>query len=137
MIKLAVIGLVLTAAPAQAMLECVYYDESVAEAVDVVQLDGAKIGSPDENGNCSISGHISRVFAGGLQVDGWLDSAAPCDNSQGIAGPVIYSNAEALAQAKVIELHLDAGGGIAGYGAGIVLLDGPTEAPAFKPMCGE
>lgn len=135
MIRLAIIGLLLAAAPAHAMIECIYYDQMVAEAVDVVQLDDAKVGVPDVNGNCSISGPVSRVFAGGLQADVWLDSAAPCDNAQGIAGPMIWTNAEALAQAKVIELHLAAGGGIAGYGAGIVLLDAPTETPAWKPIC--
>ena len=130
-------GLVVLACPAQAMIQCIYYDQMVAEAVDVVQLDDAKVGAPDASGNCSISGHIARVFAGGLQVDGWLDSAAPCQNAQDVAGPAIYTNADALAQAKVIELHLAAGGGIAGYGAGIKLLDALTESPAWKPLCSE
>lgn len=135
MIRLALIGLVLAGTPAHAVLECIYYDEMVAAAVDVIQLDGPKVGSPDENGNCSISGHISRVFVGGLQVDNWLDSVAPCDNSQGLAGPTIWTDGTALAQAKVIELHLDAGGEIAGYGAGITLLDTLSDSPAWKPRC--
>ena len=131
------IGLVLAATPAHAVLECIYYEEMVAEATDVVQLDGAKVSGPDAGGYCAISGHISRVFVGGLQVDGWLDSAAPCDFTQGPAGPTIWSDADALAQAKVIELHLAAGGEIAGYGAGILLLDALSDSPMWKPFCDE
>lgn len=130
-------GLTLLACPAQAMIQCIYYDQMVAEAVDVVQLDAAKIGAPDANGNCSISGHISRVFLGMLQVEGWLETAAPCDNVQGMVGPVMWTDPGALAQAKVIELHLAPGGSIAGYGSGIALLDALTETPAWKPLCGE
>lgn len=137
MIRWSIVGLVLWAGPSQAMIQCIYYDQMVSAAVDVIQLDAAKIGAADENGMCGISGHVSRVFAGALQVDDWVDSSAPCDNAKGLDGPTIWTDAAALAQAKVIELHLDGDGQIAGYGAGLILLDATTETPAWKPVCGE
>ena len=136
--KYAVIGaVVLVAGPAQALIECIYYDQMVAAAVSVVQMESPKVGAADAQGNCALSGHIARVFGGTLQVDTWLETAVPCENSQDIAGPAIYTGSEALMGSKVIELHLDQAGQITGYGAGVVLLDALTESPMWKPLCGE
>ena len=127
----------LLAGPANAMIQCIYYDQMIAEAAKVVQIAAPKVGATDANGYCAVSGQISRVFVGAAQVDDWLETSVPCDNVQGIAGPVIWTAGAALAAAKVIELHLDGADQIAGYGAGVVLLDVLTDSPMWKPLCGE
>ncbi len=136
MIRYMTLGLMLCAGPSQAMIQCIYYDQMVAESDLVVQIENAKIGEADAAGNCAISGPATQVFVGTLAAGDWVETVVACDNSEGIAGPTIWSDVASLKAAKVIELHLRAGD-IAGYGAGLVLLDGLTETPAWKPLCGE
>ena len=116
------------------MIQCIYYDEMVAEAAVVVQLETPKISEPDAGGNCTISGPVAQVFAGALTQGDWIEASVPCFYDEPIAGPTIWSDEGALKAAKVIELHLD-GSTVAGYGAGIVLLDALTREPAWKPLC--
>ena len=132
-----VVVAMLLAGPANAMIQCIYYDQMIVQAAKVVQIAAPKVGAADANGYCAVSGYISRAFVGAAQVADWLDTSVPCDNVQGIAGPVIWTGAADLAAAKVIELHLDDAGQIAGYGAGVVLLDVLTDSPMWKPLCGE
>lgn len=138
MIKTAIciaIAMLSTASSAQAMIQCIYYDQMVAEADLVVQIQDAKIGEADAAGNCAIAGPTAQVFVGTLAVGDWVETGVPCDNAQGLVGPTIWTDVTGLKAAKVIELHLS-GGSVAGYGAGIALLDSPTETPAWKPLCG-
>ena len=138
MIKTAIsisIAMFSTAGSAQAMIQCIYYDQMVAEADLVVQIQDAKIAEADAAGNCAIAGPTAQVFVGTLALGDWVETVVPCDNLEGIVGPTIWSDVAGLKAARVIELHLS-GGSVAGYGAGIALLDGLTETPAWKPLCG-
>jgi hypothetical protein len=131
-----VAGLVLLAGPSHAMIQCIYYDEMVAEATLVVQIEGAKISDPDAGGNCVVSGPVVQIFSGAMALGDWIETAVPCHFDEPIAGPTIWTSPEALKAARVIELHLNDGQGMTGYGAGIALLDAVTPEPAWKPMCG-
>lgn len=133
MIRHAAVLLGLIAGPSQAMIECIHYDEMVAAAPVVVQIEGAKIGPADANGNCAVSGQIDRAFRG-AEVGGWIETLVACDNPQGIVGPVLWTAFAQLKAARVIELHLQ-DGQVAGYGAGIMLLRALTDAPAWEPAC--
>ena len=53
-----------------------------------------------------------------------------------MVGQTLRTDATALATAKVVELHLDEDGSVAGYGAGIALLDTVSQSPMWKPICG-
>lgn len=135
MIRWPGVAVALAASPSQAMIQCIYYDQMVSDADLVVQIEDAKIAEADAAGNCALAGPAAQVFVGALAVGDWVETMVPCDNLQGIVGPTIWSDVTSLKAANVIELYLQAGG-VAGYGAGIALLDGLTETPAWKPLCG-
>lgn len=135
MIRWLGVAVALAASPSQAMVECLSYDQMVSDADLVVQIEDAKIGAADAAGNCAIAGPAALVFVGALAVGDWVETRVPCDNVTQIGGPTIWTDVTGLKAARVIELHLS-GGAVAGYGAGIALLDGLTETPAWKPICG-
>lgn len=132
------------AGPAAAMMQCQHYDEMVAEAATVVQVTPISVVPPPEGGqgDCQLSGKIVRNFKGLFPVGAVIETTVPCDapHTSGVARPpmvgaTIWRSLAALEGAAVIELHLAGDGGVAGYGAGVVLLEVPTEAPAWRPIC--
>lgn len=133
-----------TAQPGAAMIECHYYDEMVAEAVAVVQVAALSIVPPPDGGqgDCTLTGKIVRNFKGKYPVGTVIRATVPCDAPQTsgaerppMVGATMWRSLDALEGAAVIELHLATEGGPAGYGAGVVLLDAPTETPAWRSVC--
>ena len=133
-----------TAQPGAAMMQCHYYDEMVAEAVMVVQVAPSSIVPPPQGGqgDCTLTGKIVRKFKGKYPVGTVIRTSVPCEAPQTsgpqrppMVGATMWRSLEALEGAAVIELHLAAEGGPAGYGAGVVLLDAPTETPAWRSVC--
>lgn len=136
MIRWSAVLLLLSTTPSHAVLECLYYDQGVAAAALVVQIETPKVSPADANGDCAVTGPATRVFAGTLVVGDWVTALVPCDNALGMVGQTLWTDATALATAKVVELHLDEDGSVAGYGAGIALLDTVSQSPMWKPICG-
>jgi len=97
----------------------------------------------DGETRCRVEGEILRAFKGPHPVGTLIQTMVPCragwTDAQGapvlMVGPEVYHDREALLAAPVIELHIAPTGGPAGYGAGVVLLDAPTEAPAYRSFC--
>lgn len=135
MIRWGAVIVMLSAGPSQAMLQCTYYDELVGLAPVVIQIENPTFTPPDAQGTCFVAGTVARVFAGEVALGTQVVAMVPCVNVDGIAGPIIWTDPQALAAARVIELHMDNPSIPAGYGAGIVLLDALTDTPAWKPMC--
>jgi hypothetical protein len=132
------------AGPAMAALQCQYYDQMVAEAVMVMQIAVQSVEPPEGGGQgrCSVTGEIVRSFKGPHPVGTVVQTAIPCeaplpDGAEAAIeiGPTIWWKFDALAAARVIELHIAPGGGPAGYGAGVRLLAAPTDAPVWEPLC--
>ncbi len=133
----AVLALAVLPLPAQAMLAPCYYDEALRAATIVVQVAPLTIGAPDDQGWCRVEASVLRPFAGPLATDDRIATALPCQWPEGLVGPVHWSDLAALQAAKVLELHLNADFSIAGYGAGLRLLDSVTEVPVLVagPAC--
>lgn len=138
---LAVLGV---AYPARAALECQYYDQMVAEAVMVMQVAVESVVPPagGGQGECIVTGEMVRNFKGPHPVGTRIQTSIPCEapvpegvTPEVFVGATAWWRYAALAEAVVIELHIAAEGGPAGYGAGVVLLEAPTEAPAWEPVC--
>lgn len=135
----------MVAGPAQAALECQYYDQALAEAVMIMQIDRTEVTlPPDGSTSCTLRGTIIRSFLGPHPVGTLIETQVPCDGfvqSTGEpapieVGPAIYRSVDALAAAPVVELHIAPEGGPAAYGGGVILLDAPTEAPVSRRFCG-
>lgn len=133
------------AGPAAAALECRYYDEMVLDAVMVMQVAVASVVPPagGGQGDCVLTGEIVRNFKGPHPVGTRIQTTVFCEApvADGVepdvmVGATIWWRYAALAEAAVVELHIGPGGGPAGYGAGVVLLEAPTEAPAWVSACG-
>lgn len=145
--KAACAGMILLAAagPAVAALPCNAYDEMVGQAVMVMQVDVESVVPPagGGQGGCVLTGEIVRNFKGphpvGTRIQTMVFCEAPVTDGgepEVMVGATIWWNFAALAQADVVELHIAAEGGPAGYGAGVVLLEVPTDAPAWTSFCG-
>jgi hypothetical protein len=133
------------AAPAQAALQCNYYDDMVAEAVMVMQIVPTEVVPPEGGGqgNCEVSGEIVRSFLGPHPVGTVIRTTIRCESPlpPDVTAPVevggtVWWDFEALRDAAVIELHIAPEGGPAGYGSGVAILPAPTEAPARVSACG-
>jgi hypothetical protein len=132
------------AQPGAAMMACEHYDAMVAEAVTVIQIVPALVTPPPEGGqgNCTVTGEIVRIFKGFATPKTVVSTILPCEAPlpEGIerpilVGPTMWVPLSGLGGAGAVELHLDEGGFPTGYGAGVVLLDAPTDAPAWRPVC--
>ena len=53
-----------------------------------------------------------------------------CENPEGLVGGTVYHERGDVGRAGAVEVHLAPDGTLAGYGAGLLPLDAPTEAPA-------
>ncbi len=131
--------------PVQAALECSAYDDLVAQAVMIMQIAPSNIVPPEGGGegNCTVTGAIVRSFLGPHPVGTVVQTAIPCKapiTNPDLANPVTvgptrwWDYAE-LQAAAVIELHIAPTGGPAGHGAGVVLLEEPSEAPMWQSLC--
>jgi hypothetical protein len=132
-------------ATAQAALQCNYYDDFVAAAVMVMQIDDVTVSPPATPGaDCTVSGTIVRSFLGPHPVGTRVQTPVPCigvpaalgGDGEIEVGPAIYKDYAALVAAPVIELHIAPESGPAGHGAGVVLLEAPTDSPQYTSMCG-
>lgn len=131
-------GLALWAGAAQATLPPCAYDELVREATLVVQMHIDRVDGPDALGDCTVAGEVVRLLRdnGSVAVGQRARFTVACTNPQGFIGPQLYTPPEALRSHAFVEYHGVDGGGISGYGAGLVLLDAPTDAIAWTSECG-
>ena len=132
------------AVPAQAALRCDDIDYFVAQAVMIQQVVPSEVIPPEGGGQglCTLRGEIVRSFMGPHPVGTLIRTTIPCqaplepgEIEEVIPGGDTIWDFEALRDAPVIELHIAPEGGNAGYGAGVVLLDAPTDAPARRSAC--
>lgn len=121
----------LVSAPAVAAVQPCILDEMVAEAPTVVQVTGQSVTGPDAVGLCVITGTVARSWLGALATGAQIKATFPCASPSLAPGPATYHDADEVARAGAVELHLDAEGGVAGYGWGLVTLEGVTEPTAF------
>jgi hypothetical protein len=135
----------LAAPSAHAALQCEYYDDLVDAAAMVMQIGETEVTAPEAvGGTCRVTGTILRSFQGPHPVGTRIETQVPChgypittDEEIPIeVGPTIFWQFDALTDAAVIELHIAAEGGPAGYGSGVYLLDIPTDTPARLSACG-
>ena len=136
----------LAAPPARAALECQYYDQMVAQAVMIMQIEKTTVTPPsatDSRNRCTVQGTIVRSFLGPHPVGTLIETVIPCigyplppgtDDDIEI-GATVFKDFDALRDAAVIELHIAPEGGPAGYGAGARLLDAATDAPTYTSFC--
>jgi hypothetical protein len=139
------IGFLLAAPPAQAALQCQHYDDLVDAAAMVMQIGETDVTAPEViGGTCRVTGTILRGFLGPHAVGTRIETQVPChgypittDEEIPVeVGPTIFWQFDALNDAAVVELHIAAEGGPAGYGSGVYLLDAPTDTPARVSACG-
>ena len=138
------LSLAMLANGAQAALQCDAYDDLVAQAAMVMQIAVTEVVAPTNDQQvCTLRGQIVRSFSGPHPVGTPIETLIGCDGypipqaSEPVieVGPTIYWDFDALRAAAVIELHIAAAGGPAGHGAGVWLLDAPTDAPQWQPYC--
>lgn len=134
--RVLVVGLVVWAGTAQAMLAPCYYDKMIRDAVTVVQVEPIEMGEPDDQGYCTMTARVARSFRGALAPGEALTVRVPCE-WDGTAGGTIWTSAEVIARFPVAELHLDATGTIAAYGFGLITLPNFTDAIAWRPITTE
>lgn len=137
MIRRAALAAALLPLPAQAMLAPCYYAEALRAATIVVQAAPVSIGAPDDQGWCEVEAKVLRSFAGPMAEGDSLTTALPCRQPEGMVGPVHWSDLATLQAARVLELHLNADFLVAGYGAGLQVLDVTSAAPVVVagPAC--
>jgi hypothetical protein len=90
-----------------------------------------------------VTGEIVQSFLGPHPVGTVIQTEIPCTaplddpNAEPAVevGPTFWWDFEALQGAAVIELHIAPEGGPAGYGAGVMILDAPTDEPMWTPYC--
>ena len=126
----------LAAGPVSAALSPCVYDDLVAEAQTVVQIDDISLGSAPLSRRCKVSGTVRAVIRGEAALGERITVRVPCRNPDGMVGPDIYTAPEALRAASAAELHLSEAGTITGYGDGFVLIDAITGTEARVPYCG-
>lgn len=71
---------------AQAALPPCAYEDMIAEAELVIQVQVAQVLPPDDNGTCMVDGTIVRAFRGPLETGGPVRVRVPCDNPDGMVG---------------------------------------------------
>ena len=133
----ALVPLILTALPAQAMLPPCAYDDMIRAAEGVVQIDRIAVTKAEDlPETCWISGTVAAVIAGPMAVGDSLRVSMSCDPAEAIPGADFYADSAALAQVPVLEIHY-AGDAVAAYGAGLVALDAVTGTTAYRFSCDE
>lgn len=116
------VALALAALPAQAALSPCTYDDLVKAADTVVQIDQIRVSAPLKDPlACLVEGRIAHVLRGEAAVGDGIAVTVACE-WDGMVGPTMYNDRAALAAAAMIELHLT-GGEVAGYGAGLSIID--------------
>ena len=135
---------VLMPPPAQAALPCDVYDEQVAAAAMILQIGAIEVERPPLGDlRCTLRGTVLQSFRGPIAPGTRIETRLACAGYPEAAdeeipvepGSTVYWDFDALRGAAVIELHIAAEGGPAGSGAGVVLLDAVTDAPAFRGSC--
>jgi len=126
----------LVASPVSAALSPCVYDDLVAEAQTVVQIDDISLGLAPLSRSCPVSGTVRAVIRGEATVGERITVRVPCRNPDGMVGPDVYTSPRALRAATAAELHLTSAGTITGYGDGFVLIDAVTGTEARVPYCG-
>lgn len=124
---------VLPALPLQAALQISTCDrlrevaEAVADAVTVIQIADHVV--EWDGFRCRVTGTVVRSFRGSLEPGSPVQTSFRCGEASTVE---IVRDPETVARAAVIEIHAQAAGGPAAGGAGLLLLDAPTDAPAFR-----
>lgn len=118
-------------APAAAAINPCYLDQMVQEAPRVMQIAKQTVEGPDADGHCVLTGTVVRSFRGDIAVGTSVRTTFACSNPRLEVGGTTYHDRDAVAAAGAVELHTAPEGGPAGYGWGLLLLDAPTDAPAF------
>ncbi len=113
---------------AQAALHPCEYDRMLRQAVMVVQIGQTEVAGPSQYGQCTLTGTVLRSFRGPIEVGTRVQTTVPCVNVTELIGPTMWTPPELLRAAPVVELHIQEGGGPAGAGSGVFLLEAPTEA---------
>lgn len=130
----------LWAGAAQATLPPCSYDAMVRDASLVIQVRVEEVSMRPGGLSCTVRGPVLTVLRddGRIAVGQRAAFELPClgEGSTPYPGPDIYREATTIAATPVIEYHGLSGGGVAGHGAGAVLLDAPTETIAWQPECG-
>jgi hypothetical protein len=119
----------LPALPAHAALQisACEYDQMVAAAVNVIQITDHKVERDQDR--CRVTGMVVRSFRGGIEPGTVVQTYFYCGE---FASMVEFQHDPvAVARAPVIEIHGQAGGGPAAYGKGLLVLDAPTDEPAY------
>lgn len=131
--------------PAQAALECQYYDQDVARAVMIMQVATMEVTPPEcgGQGQCAYVGEVMPNFRGPKEVGTIIRTSFPCEaplepgsDANFEVGPTVWKDFEALRDAAFMELHIAPEGGPAGHGAGAVIIQALTDAPARRSFCG-
>jgi len=126
----------LTALPARAVLPPCVYDDLVAAATDVVQLEDLTLREDGPDDMCQMEGNVIASFRGRFEPGQRLRFSVPCDiDRPPLVGPTIYHATDALDAADYIEVHFNAEGEIAGHGDGLIVLEAPTEEIFWRPYC--
>ncbi|QQA44420.1 hypothetical protein [Pelagovum pacificum] len=126
----------LLAGTAQAALPPCVYDDLVREAPLVFHMSVDRVDGPDATGLCFVRGHIATVFRGEADAAQPATVRVACANPDNLVGPTIFWDRDALAATPFLEVHGAPGKGVAGHGAGLVLLDTPTGRIEWQPECG-
>ncbi len=135
------LALGLSAAPAGAALPPCAIDELIRRADAVVQITVVRVVAPvvAEGAQgpywCGVTGDVARSFRGGLATGARIDVHVPCGRATPMPGPTEVTPEEKLRKAPVLELHLRRDGGLAAHGAGVAVLDAPTDAMVWEPNC--
>lgn len=124
------------AIPASAALPPCVYDDLVAAATDVVQLNDLSLREDGPDDMCQMEGTVIRAFRGDFERGQRLRFSVPCAIDQPPVGATIFHATDALDIAEVVEVHFNAGGEIAGFGDGLITLEQATDAMAWRPFCG-
>ena len=125
-----------TALPATAALPPCVYDELVAAAPDVVQLHRLSLREDGPDDMCQMEGTVVRAFRGQFETGQRLRFSVPCDiDRPPEVGPTVYHATDALDAAAVVEVHFNAEGEVAGHGEGLIVLEAPSDAIAWRPYC--
>jgi hypothetical protein len=124
------------ALPVRAALPPCVYDALVAAAPDVVQLHRLTLREDGPDDMCQMEGTVVRAFRGQFEIGQHLRFSVPCDiDRPPEVGPTVYHATDALDAAEVVEVHFNAEGEIAGHGEGLIVLDAPSDAVAWRPFC--
>jgi hypothetical protein len=130
--------------PVQAAAPCQAYDQAVARAVMIMQVATMEVIPPDGGGlgQCTYIGEVMRNFLGPKEVGTIIRTSIPCEaplepgsDANFEVGPTMWKDFEALRDSPYVELHIAPEGGPAGAGAGAVMIDALTDAPARRSAC--